>query len=83
MTVQCNPPSLPLAQSTFHSFLKTLRKRLEDIRQTRREMAISRHAPPLDNHLRRDIGLPDTEAKPDHYVVDWKDPLSVERRRRW
>jgi hypothetical protein len=45
--------------------------------------SIARHAPPLDRHLRRDIGLPEAEPVPDRYLVDWKDPLSVEVRRCW
>ena len=83
MSVNCNTPSLPVAQSPFDNWLKTLRKRLEYIKQTRQERAISRHAPPLDNHLRRDIGLPDAEPRPDQHIVDCRDPLSVEVRRRW
>ncbi|MEP1205784.1 MAG: hypothetical protein ABJM29_12275 [Rhizobiaceae bacterium] len=83
MSVNCNTPSLPVAQSPFDNWLKTLRKRLTNIKQVRNEKAISRHAPPLDEHLRRDIGLPDAEARPDRYMADWSNPISVDFRRRW
>lgn len=83
MTVQCNTPSLPIAQSPTDNWLKTLRKWFQHIRTMLHVRSIARHAPPLDRHLRRDIGLPEAEPVPDRYLVDWKDPLSVEVRRCW
>ena len=83
MSAHCETSGLPLAPSPGVNWLNTVRKQWKSFNEFRRKRAIVRHAPPLDNHLRRDIGLPGDGPQPDRLVVDWKDPLGVEIRRVW
>ena len=83
MTINTDTNFVPSTRLSLSKHLKRLSKWLERIRKSWRALSISRHAPPLDNHLRRDIGLPDADPPMDRYLVAWQDPLNLEIRRKW
>ena len=82
MSINCSAPDLPTKQATTGNWLKTLAKYFNALKSSPAQRPQLPDASLLDNHLRRDIGLPDAEPRPDPYLVEWKDPLSAEFRRR-
>ena len=83
MTINTDTSFVPAQRHSLSNFLKKIRKLISHARKKQWVPTVSPHAPPLDNHLRRDIGLPDADPQIDRHLTDWKDPLSVEIRRNW
>ena len=83
MTINTDFNFLPSTRPSLSKHLKRLAKWRQHTRKSWRAWSISRHAPPLDNHLRRDIGLPDVDPPMDRHLVAWQDPLNLEIRRKW
>ena len=83
MTINTDTSFVPATRTSLAKSLKRLWKRLPHLISSWQEFNASRNAPPLDDHLRRDIGLPDAAPRLDRHLAGWKDPLSVEIRRKW
>ena len=83
MTINSDTSFVPSTRALTDNILKKLTKRLSQFRTAWQNRAASIHGQPLDNHLRRDIGLPDAEPRIDRHLSGWKDPLNVEMRRKW
>ncbi|NRB32498.1 MAG: hypothetical protein HRU27_18060 [Rhizobiaceae bacterium] len=83
MTINTDINFVPSTRLSLSKYLKRLAKWLQHTRKSWRALSISRHAPPLDNHLRRDIGLPDADPPMNRHLVAWQDPLNLEIRRKW
>ena len=83
MTINTDTSFVPSTRSSADNVLKKLGKQLSQFRTFWQNRQVSRRGLPLDNHLRRDIGLPDAEPRIDRHLTGWKDPLNVEIRRKW
>lgn len=83
MTINTDSSFVPAQRHSPSNFLKKIGKLISRARKRQRVLPVSPHAPPLDNHLRRDIGLPDADPHVDRHLTGWNDPLSVEIRRKW
>lgn len=83
MTINTDTSFVPAQRQSLSNFLKKIGKLISPARKKQCFPAVSPHAPPLDNHLRRDIGLPDADPHDDRHLTGWNDPLSVEIRRKW